>query len=104
MPHEVTETHPGWTGTCRVTRADVEAAGGVPPAKIEEAARAAMQAWVDDPQCRWWLPGDNVDVVVEDEPDFATQGVATLKVRVPARYFRWLAPTSTPADAIQEGP
>lgn len=104
MPHEVTETHPGWTGTCRVTRADVEAAGGVPTAKIEEAARAAMQAWADDPQCRWWLPGDNVDVVVEDEPDFATQGVATLKVRVPARYFRWLAPTSTPAGATQEGP
>lgn len=91
VPHEVAETHPGWTGTCRVTRADVVAAGGVPTEKIEEAAKAAMQAWADDPQCRWWLPGDNVDVVIADDPDIDGQG-ATLRVRVPARFFRWLAP------------
>lgn len=93
MPHEVTETHPGWSGSCPVVRADMEMAdGSVPPTLIHTAARSAMQAWADDPQCRWWLPGDPVDVRLVEHSTLTEESEYEIRVHIPARFYQWLAP------------
>lgn len=84
--------HPGWIGTAVVPERHLREGGSVPQSVIDEAATEAMQAWADDPQCRWWLPGDTFDVSVESGSDLMVSGAVTVRVHIPARFVRWLAP------------